>query len=198
MEIVNPYYYSKIYASVFLIETAWAKHPNQLLLSYNGGKDSTVLLEIIERISLKVPIVYFKERENFPELEHFVLRRLEQTKLPVMIKSHRVLEEMTSLVKEGYSGVILGQRATDPACPKSPFMMSSGGWPAFVRINPLFEWSYRDVWQFLKLTNVDVCSLYLKGYTSLGAMGKTFPNSTLGGKPAWELTDYGSERTGRT
>ena len=71
------------------------------------------------------------------------------------------------------------------------------GWPRFVRVNPIINWSYSDVWAYLKRFNVPYCSLYdegcvllglvivaaaqnlLSSYTSLGSTYNTFPNPAL-------------------
>ena len=112
--------------------------------------------------------------------------------------------QMNDLVKQGYTAALLGQRRSDPGCPRnaldqaSPSVArSSPDWPEFFRILPILDWSYADVWRFLRLTNSEVCSLYAQGYTSLGSLPGTVPNPLLAGKPAWELNDFAAERVGR-
>jgi FAD synthetase len=39
--------------------------------------------------------------------------------------------------------------------------------PSLLRYSPTLEWSYRDIWDFIRCTDVPYCSLYDKGYTGL-------------------------------
>jgi len=77
--------------------------------------------------------------------------------------------------------------------------MTDNGWPKYERINPIINWSYCNVWEFLRRMNVPYCSLYDQGYvskltqtrvrqfimsshlryTSLGSTFNTFPNPAL-------------------
>lgn len=65
------------------------------------------------------------------------------------------------------------QRAQDFFCP------SSEGWPPFMRVNPILNWAYEDVWAYLRAAGAQHCELYDRGYTSLGSVATTAPNSAL-------------------
>ena len=74
-----------------------------------------------------------------------------------------------------------------------------------VRVCPLLDWDYHDIWAYIAAHEVPCCSLYSRGYTSIGAIGDTIPNPHLavpGTNPvqyqhAAYLTNGKWERAGR-
>lgn len=110
--------------------------------------------------------------------------------------------------KAPVTAVLMGTRSTDPnARGQRELSPSSPGWPRFMRVNPIIDWQYEDVWRFLLATSTPYCSLYDNGYTSLGNRKNTLRNAELivrddnGNetyKPAYELLDGALERRGRT
>jgi FAD synthetase len=85
------------------------------------------------------------------------------------------LEEFIS--STGSAAIILGTRRGDPnARDQDFFCPSSEGWPAFMRINPILDWTYSDVWTFLRSCALPYCDLYNQGYTSLGSRHNTIRN----------------------
>lgn len=97
----------------------------------------------------------------------------------------------------------MGNRQTDPwSTDLKPFTQSSSNWPRFMRVFPVLNWDYEDVWTFLRNFDLPYCSLYDKGYTSLGDVHNSRPNPSLKAedgtfKPAYELTDPNDERLSR-
>lgn len=85
--------------------------------------------------------------------------------------------------------------------------MTDPGWPQVMRVSPILDWKYSDIWDFLLKSKVSYCELYDRGYTSLGSKTNTVPNPALkyiekGTKeekylPAWQLKDESKERCGR-
>ncbi|KAL1745967.1 hypothetical protein HDZ31DRAFT_35194 [Schizophyllum fasciatum] len=76
--------------------------------------------------------------------------------------------------------ILIGTRRTDPHGARLSFRNpTDSGWPDFERINPVINWTYKDVWIFLRGLDVPYCCLYDQGYTSLGSTFNTFPNPAL-------------------
>ena len=98
----------------------------------------------------------------------------------------------------------MGNRSTDPWSDKlQPMCKSSEGWPDFIRVFPILDWSYHDVWTFLKALDLSYCSLYDVGFTSLGEKhnSRLNPKLKVDGEenflPAYLLEDGNDERDSR-
>lgn len=87
--------------------------------------------------------------------------------------------------------------------------MTDANWPPLMRINPIVDWNCRQIWEYIYLYNVPYCTLYQKGYTSIGNKKNTKPNpylrlidcrtgSVVDYRPGHELLDNDElERAGR-
>ena len=121
---------------------------------------------------------------------------------------------LSSPADQPIRAIFVGTRRTDPHGAKlTPFDLTDHGWPSFMRVHPVLEWHYREVWAFLRKLKVPYCKLYDQGFTSLGGKEDTRPNPVLaiteekekdpGGevvleyRPAYELEEDGEERLGR-
>ena len=80
------------------------------------------------------------------------------------------LEEMLQK-RPNIKATLMGTRKGDP-CGKnlSYFSPTDGNWPKLMRINPLLDWDYSHVWQFLRGLYLPYPKLYDQGYTSLGSV----------------------------
>ncbi len=79
---------------------------------------------------------------------------------------------------------------------------SSHYMPPFLRVNPILDWNYGQVWHFLRTFQLPYCKLYDDGYTSLGTVKDTLPCPALKKDndeywPAYMLRDWDQERAGR-
>jgi FAD synthetase len=187
-------------------------------VSFNGGKDCTVLLHLLSSVlksrgvEEEIPTLYIKIPDMFPELEEFVQRSVERYRLRLIEFEgpdyKKALEELKRRQSEkGLEYIMMGTRATDLSRPLSVFQKTDQGWPQFTRVNPLLNWSYSQIWAFLRDLEVPYCSLYDKGYTSLGSRSNTRLNPKLEVRtphgdvtylPAYMLKDCDQERSGRS
>ncbi|KAI8611703.1 hypothetical protein BC830DRAFT_1171672 [Chytriomyces sp. MP71] len=220
-------------------------------ISFNGGKDCTVMLHILHNVlesfaqqpSLaspspicnadfsanipasvssatscrsfdpstakpelpKIPCLYVTVADQFPEVDCFVDEMAHRYNLNVFRTSLSMKEGLAAYLAAfpQVKAVLVGTRRTDPYSSNlKPFDPTDNGWPDCVRVHPILDWSYNQVWEFLTGYKVPYCSLYDEGYTSLGGIHNTLPNPALrrpdgGFDPAWRLRDGGLERSGR-
>lgn len=67
--------------------------------------------------------------------------------------------------------------------------------PDHTRVHPILHFKERDIWDTIHKYKIPFCSLYYRGYRSLGAKGSTVKTSDI---PAWEQDlENTTERAGR-
>lgn len=205
---------------------------DKVAISFNGGKDCTVLIhlmaaclfarhqaqrrESVEAASSSstmlyppIPAIYITAPSPFPVLETFV------ESSAAIYNMHLVREGggmktalqtfLASGVGQGVQAVLVGTRRGDPhGATLQPRQATDSSWPQFLRVHPILDWSYGEVWEFLRELEVPYCKLYDEGYTSLGSTNDTHPNPYLrnptapsGFDPAYKLADGELERCGR-
>ncbi|KAL0336919.1 UNVERIFIED_CONTAM: FAD synthase [Sesamum calycinum] len=216
--------------AIYVIQRALALYSvEEVAFSFNGGKDSTVLLHLLragyylhkagtnlstrdpvnDEITFPIRTIYFESSSAFPEINSFTYDTAFVYKLQMDIIRLDFKSGLEALLKDKpIRAIFLGVRIGDPtAVGQEQFSPSSPGWPPFMRVNPILDWSYRDVWAFLLTCKVQYCSLYDQGYTSIGSIHDTVPNALLCHtktdnseekyKPAYLLPDGRLERAGR-
>ncbi|CDR95502.1 phosphoadenosine phosphosulfate reductase family domain containing protein, putative [Babesia bigemina] len=190
-------------------------HDN-VYVSFNGGKDSVAVLHL-HRLASSFPdsgvaagrplnVVFFKDPAErlFPEITEFVDHVAKKYNFKVKVVEdvwHKGIPQIAAGRKAAF---VLGCRSTDfEGSQISEIEEGSTGGVEFVRIHPLSQWSYGDVWNFLRLFSFDYCSLYDIGYTSVGSVDDTIANPHLKKPdgtyaPAYKLQNWSLERSGRT
>lgn len=130
---------------------------DELSISYNGGKDCLVLLILFlavlpsrpNKISAKIQGVYIVSRFPFIEIDTFVNESSEAYGLdlkrytkPMKLAFGEYLEE-----KPNVKAIFVGTRRTDPHGANLTFFdRTDHGWPDFVRIHPVIDWHYAEIW----------------------------------------------------
>ncbi|KAJ5718493.1 hypothetical protein N7488_004139 [Penicillium malachiteum] len=165
-----------------------------------------------------IPSIYALPPDPFPAVEEFVLSSAKAYHLSI---TKYTTEPPHTTLKSSFEdylarhpnvrGIFVGTRRTDPHGAKlTHFDRTDGGWPDFMRIHPVIDWHYAEIWAFIRHLGLRYCSLYDMGYTSLGGTSDTLPNPRLrreddkqgsesdgGYLPAYKLMQDLEERLGR-
>ena len=204
-------------AWAILQETLRQYSLDELCISFNGGKDCTALLHLLYATikcapnscgtGTKINAIYIQCNSPFPQVEEFIENASRKYDLNLIRRKgniRKALEELKSSHPR-IQAILMGTRRHDPFSDKlRSFSPTDPGWPEYMRINPILDWSHSDVWSVLRHCQIEYCSLYDEGYTSLGSSHNTRPNPALKlndqgtrYKPAYMLEDDSLERAGR-
>lgn len=106
-----------------------------------------------------VPALYVRCPSPFPQLEEFIHYATDFYHLNL----HTITKDMRSALADFKSqqsqcrAIIIGTRRTDPHGNKLHDFDNTDvhkGWPDLMRVHPVLDWSYADVWAFLRCTDL--------------------------------------------
>ena len=137
----------------------------QLSLAYNGGKDCLVLLILYlcalhkrgltntstpsASIETAVQCVYIQDAHPFQEVEAFVASSINIYSLALLEYAKPMKEAFTDYIRDTPSvkAILVGTRRTDPHGEHlKHFDPTDNSWPQFVRVHPVIDWHYVDIW----------------------------------------------------
>ena len=186
---------------------------NEICLGFNGGKDCTLVLHLyiaylkkmFPEHSRQILSLYIQNVTHFKEADQFMEECRANYNLNMIIIPGDIKTGLEKLKKShpNIKAVIMGTRRHDPySSTLRSFAPTDDDWPDYMRILPILDWSYSEVWRFLREFDLPYCKLYDEGYTSIGSEKNTKKNPALlldDGRysPAYLLDDEEKERCGR-
>lgn len=159
--------------------------PEGYYVAYSGGKDSTVILDLVRRSGVKYDAHYNVTTVDPPELIYFIRTQPEiiwnrpeismwELIVKVGMPPTRKARYCCRYLKErGGAGrtVITGIRAAESIKRRSRQKIEinrKDKTKIFIHI--IFDWSTNEVWQYIKENNLPYCSLYDEGFKRLGCI----------------------------
>lgn len=196
-------YKQKVDRSLTLIEEAFKKYGDSLVVANSLGKDSVAVWELAKQVSSKISgfiiTTRYKPKETiqfmnemvarYPELKVFKndceipeeLYKSDPDKCCFILK---VLPTRWAIEQMNVSCWVTGLRCTEGRT-RTDFKEVEERDVGLIKLNPILIWKEREVWQFLAINGVKVNPLYSMGYRSLGC------------EPCTRITIGDSERAGR-
>ena len=193
----------KVDRSLALIDEAYKKYGDGLVVANSLGKDSVAVWDLAKKANSKIRgfivTTRFKPKETvefmyeavarYPEIKIYksddqISDKLYETdpdKCCDILKvgpTRRAIEEMNVRCW------VTGLRCTEGRT-RTDFKEVEERDKGLIKLNPILIWKEREVWQYLALYGVKVNPLYGKGYRSLGCL------------PCTKITTDENERAGR-
>lgn len=202
----------KILQANQIIGQAFKEYGPGIGVCFNGGKDSTVLLDLIlkykkaNKLWFPIKSFYLDVPDQFPEITSIINQSEKYWKINhVKLATNNLKVGLMNMVNDyNTKAIFLGIRSGDPEGKNSKFFeQTTNGWPKAMRVMPILHWNYHDIWEYIDSEKIPVCSLYEKGYSSIGSISNSQPNPKLYDaihktyKHARELINDSDERIGR-
>ncbi|KXH68005.1 phosphoadenosine phosphosulfate reductase [Colletotrichum salicis] len=187
---------------IILLAALARRYPSLSKASHTNGSNGTT------SFPPEFQAVYIVSKHPFAEVDDFVETTSAEYHLDVKRYAMSMKDGLEAYLADrpNVKAIFVGTRRTDPHGEKlTDFDPTDSGWPAFMRVHPVIDWHYAEIWAFIRHLEIPYCPLYDQGYTSLGGTQDTHPNPQLktegqngaGFRPAYELTEDDEERLGR-
>ena len=193
----------KIKRSLELIEQAYRKFGEGLVVANSLGKDSVAVWNLAKRVSPDIrgfivttrfkPQVtkqFMEEQvQKYPELKIYssdepIPENLYETEPDRCCEILKVKPTRQAIEEMNVKCWVTGLRCTEGRT-RIDFCEIEQRDKGLFKLNPILIWHEREVWQYLALYNVDVNPLYMEGFRSLGC------------EPCTVITSDPNERAGR-
>ncbi len=176
------------YAKEWNLKLDWRRNENVLQAAGYTLNADVHVADLNERNRAELRRIGFN-LQRFPfEAESYVGNHLMKT-----VVLHTYIEEHN--VKAIFQGLRWDEQAARKQDAYIEDVPAGELTPAHTRCRPILHFKERDIWDTTRHFNIPFCSLYQKGYRSLGAKTTSTKSSDI---PAWEQDlEHTPERAGR-
>ncbi len=181
----------KVKKSREVLQEALDRFPNKIALAWTGGKDSTTTLHLLRELcsgKVPIPVLHTDTSAKFKEIYEFRDRIAREWQLNLLIERNEEAiktikiaankeecclklkaEVIAGAIKKyGWDALITGMRWDEQPDRVAETYFSPREKPAHTRVHPILHFTEMDIWQYIKDNSVPYCSLYQRGYRSLG------------------------------
>lgn len=193
----------KVERSLKLIEEAYERFGDGLVVANSLGKDSVTVWDLAKKVSPKIRgfivTTRFKPKETVEFMKYMVTRypELKVYKNDAIIPEElyktdpdkccyilKVLPTRWAIEEMDVRCWVTGLRCTEGRT-RTDFKEVEERDKGLIKLNPILIWKEREVWQYLAINGIKVNPLYARGYRSLGC------------EPCTRITSEEDERAGR-
>jgi len=181
----------KVKKSQAVLKEALERFSGHIALAWTGGKDSTTTLHLLRDLcagQVPIPVLNIDTSVKFKEIYEFRDRIAADWQLDLRIERNeealkviKIAEDKgeccfrlkaeviaQSIVKYGWQALITGLRWDEqPDRGRDEYIVRHET-PPHYRVQPILHMSELDIWSYIRSRNVPFCTLYQRGYRSLG------------------------------
>lgn len=185
----------RVMQAKYVLRIAKKLFGDRLVIAFSGGKDSLVALHLaLETLGNDIPVIYNNTTVEFPETLNYVKKladmwglnlHITRPKKPFLCavkekgwathenrwccKPYKETPAKDFILKNGIAAEITGTIRTESIYRRSlrPFMFPKKN-PHIIRIHPIYDWNYWEVWKYIRENNLPYNPLYDMGYRRIG------------------------------
>ena len=201
--VENLNFKEKVERSLSLIDEAYKKYGDSLVIANSLGKDSMAVWDLAKKVSPKIRGFIITTRYKPQETKQFMKEVVMQYPELKIYESNELIDDnlhstdpdrccyalkvkptRRAIIEMEVKCWVTGLRCTEGST-RTDFKEVEERDPGLIKLNPILIWKEREVWQYLALNGVRVNPFYALGYRSLGC------------KPCTFITNDENERAGR-